>query len=227
MCPKKADINDIINGENEENLTEILSKKSRFQIFLNLLVYPELSLTELSKFTGKSKTTIHRDLQEMIVAGLVKEYRQDSSTKSKYYVIQRKTIFRDIQILTSPEKMDKLSAEERKSTFNLLISMVNSAFFILENSIGIITKYIDRFKEAKQDLSLPDYQTFLRWIKELGVSIKFVPLSNKTLPLYEKYMTNFSTDVNSELLTSELEEELFSGEYLAWNLILPLKKALK
>jgi hypothetical protein len=130
-------------------------------------------------------------------------------------------------IATKTNKMDKLSAEERKNTFNLLMSMIDSAFFILENSIGIVTKYVERFKEAKQDLSIPDHQTFLRWMKEFGVSLRFAPLSNKTFPIYEKHLKNFYSEVSSELLASELQEDLFDGDYLAWNVILPLKKALK
>ncbi len=227
MKPEETDVKDIFNGDNAGNLIEVLSKKSRFQIFINLLVYPELSLTELSESIGKSKSTIHRDLQELIESGIIREHRQDSSTKSKYYVIQKKSIFQDLQIITSPEKMNKLSAEERKSAFNLLLSMIDSAFFILENSIGIVTKYVERFKEAKQDLSLPDNETFLRWIKEFGVSLRFVPLSNKTFPIYEKHLKNFVSEVSSELLSNDLQEDLFNGDYLAWNVILPMKKALK
>ncbi len=227
MKPEEIDVKDRFIGDNAGNLIEVLSKKSRFQIFLHLLVYPELSLTKLSESVGKSKSTVHRDLQELIEAGIIKEHRQDSSTKSKYYVIQKKTIFQDLHMITSPDKMDKLSAEERKNTFNLLMSMIDSAFFILENSIGIVTKYVERFKEAKQDLSLPDHQTFLRWMKEFGVSLRFAPLSNKTFPIYEKHLKNFYSEVNSELLTSELQEDLFNGDYLAWNVILPMKKALK
>jgi len=209
------------------NFIEILSKESRFKILLYLIAYPELSLSDLSDHINKSKATAHRDLKEMISMGIVKELRQDPSTKSKFYCVEKDFFFSLIKTLSTRNNIEKMTTEEREKTFFLIITMVKNAFFILENSIALTHKYLDYFARTKENIQIQKPDTILQWIQELDVSIRFLPLSQKTFPKYIEKLTKFATEINEELLSEELKEELFEGDYIAWNVVLPLKKILR
>ena len=209
------------------NFIEILSKESRFKILLYLLAYPELSLTDISDYIEKSKATVHRDLKEMIAMGIVKELRQDPSTKAKFYAIEKDFFFSLLKGLSTTENIKKMSSEERQNLFAMIVTMIKNAFFMLENSIGLVLKYIDFFAKTKENIEISDMDTIMQWMQELDLTIRFIPLSQKTFPRYIEELTKFATVVNTDLLSDELKEELFEGDYIAWNVILPLKKILR
>lgn len=214
-------------NESEESIVEILSKESRFMIFLYLLSYPELDLGELSKRIGKSKSTIHRDLQLLIKIGVVNELRQDFSTKSKFYALNPKFIFEDLKELQSADHLAKMNSEQRRRYFEFIVRTTRNAFFVLENSINLTFRYLDYFEDLKKDLSIPDLDTLSRWSQELGVGIRIVPLSDKTFPVYVKHYSKFAEELNKELYEVQEQGEILGGEYLIWHVILPLRKILR
>ena len=209
------------------NFIEILSKESRFKILLYLFAYPELSLSDISDYINKSKATAHRDLKEMISMGIVKELRQDASTKSKFYCIEKDFFLSLLRSLSSWDNIEKMKPEERDKIFFLIITMIKNAFFILENSIELTSKYLDFFAKTKENVPIQNTNTIMQWLRELDVSIRFLPLSQRTFLKYSEKLAKFAKEVNEELLSEELKEELFEGDYIAWNVILPLKKILK
>jgi len=211
----------------EEGIVEVLSKESRFMIFLYLLSYPELDLGGLSKRIGKSKSTIHRDLQVLIETGIVNEIRQDYSTRSKFYALNPKFIFEDLPELQSPTNIAKMTEEKRKNLFEFIIQTARNALFILDNSINLTYRYLDHFEHLKKALSIPDPETFFRWGQELGVGIRIIPLSEKTFPIYVKHYTKFAEELNKEIYESQGNEEVLGGEYLVWHVNLPLRKILR
>ena len=211
----------------EESIVEVLSKESRFMIFLYLLSYPELDLGELSKRIGKSKSTIHRDLQVLIEKGIVNEIRQDYSTKSKFYALNPKFIFEDLPELQSPTSIAKMTEEKRKEMFEFIIQTSKNALFILDNSINLTFRYLDHFKHLKKALSIPDSETFFTWGQELGIGIRIIPLSEKTFPIYVKHYVKFAEELNKEIYESQKDEEILGGEYLVWHVNLPLRKILR
>ena len=214
-------------AETEETIVDILTKESRFMIFLYLLAYPELDLGELSKRIGKSKSTIHRDLQVLIDREIVKEVRQDFSTKSKFYALNPKFIFEDMKELQSAENLAKMNEEQRKKYFEFMIKTTRNAFFVLENSINMTYRYLDYFKDFKKDLPIPDIDTLSTWGQELGVGIRIIPLSEKTFPIYIKHYAKFGEELNKELYEKQEEDEIFGGEYLVWHVVLPLRRILR
>ncbi|MBY9005556.1 MAG: winged helix-turn-helix transcriptional regulator [Candidatus Lokiarchaeota archaeon] len=67
-----------------------LKNKISLGIILRLLMFQELSFTELSKALKKSKSTIHRNVQDLMKSGLIhisKEVKVRGSIKAKYYKI--------------------------------------------------------------------------------------------------------------------------------------------
>ncbi len=64
-------------NNNEKSIVDVLKSKIRFRIFSLLHLYPELSLSELSKKMNKSKSTIHHHLKELIEYELVELSRQE------------------------------------------------------------------------------------------------------------------------------------------------------
>lgn len=69
------------------DVVDILKNSTRFMIHGLLSIYPELSLSEIKKMTGKSKATLVEHLKEMINSNLVTSREEEwrGSMKKKWY----------------------------------------------------------------------------------------------------------------------------------------------
>ena len=66
----------------ELNLGDIFRVDTRFLITTYLLIYPELSLSELTKKLGKSKSTVVEHLKKMVHAGIINKRSDDSDHRN-------------------------------------------------------------------------------------------------------------------------------------------------
>ncbi|NHK32627.1 MAG: winged helix-turn-helix transcriptional regulator [Asgard group archaeon] len=220
MKEKKDPIDDI-------NISvSILEKESRFKILLHLIGTNELSLGELTERIGKSKSTISRDLQELIAHNMVLESRIDKTTKSKYYTIDRDFLYDTTAKLTNPETLDTLTPDGLKNNFNLLIEMVIYSVFILNNTLPLVGRYLELFKDARQDIKIENRVTFEQWLKDMNFHFRFTPLSKEGYEIHEKHYREFVKNVNEELYQVE-KNKAGAGEYITWNLVFPIQKILK
>ncbi|MHA1584442.1 MAG: winged helix-turn-helix domain-containing protein [Promethearchaeota archaeon] len=82
--PKKKEFSE---KEKKPSTVDILKNKTRFMIHSLLSIYPELSLKQLSKYLGKSKSAIHNHIKLMIEAEIVKKTREEEvrSDKKRFY----------------------------------------------------------------------------------------------------------------------------------------------
>jgi DNA-binding transcriptional ArsR family regulator len=204
----------------------VIQKESRFKIVLCLIASSELSLGELSKLIGKSKSTISRDMQELIKHDLVLETRVDKKTRSKYYTINRDFLFQTLSKLSSPQYSESLSAVELKENFNLILDMITYSFFILNNTLPLVNQYIELFKKAREGITIENNEVITEWLKDMNVHLRFTPLSQKGFEVHEKHYKEFAIKVNKDLYEVE-KDQSFSGEYLTWNIVLPIKRILE
>lgn len=78
-------------NNNEKSVVDVLKSKIRFRIFALMHLYPELSLTELSKKMSKSKSTIHHHLKELIEYDIIELSRQEKvrgNILAKFYSLK-------------------------------------------------------------------------------------------------------------------------------------------
>ena len=127
--------------------------------------------------------------------------------------------------LTNPKTLDTLNPEGLKANFNLIIDMIIYSVFILGNTLPLASRYLELFKEARQDIQIEDRSEFEQWLKDMNLHFRFTPLSEKGYQVHEKHYREFVKNVNEELMQVEKDNQ-FSGEYLTWNLVLPIHRIL-
>lgn len=219
-------MNENKNNSGDKNISiSILKKESRFKILMHLIGTNELSLGELSKRIGKSKSTISRDLHELISQKMVTETRTDKTTKSKYYTVNRDFLFKTMANLTKPDLLDTLTPDELKENFNLVLDMINYSMFILNNTLPLAERYLELFKETRQDVQIENREMFIQSLVDMNFHLRFTPLSEEGYKTHEKHYRRFVRNVNEELQQIE-KNKPSTGEYLTWNLVLPIKRIL-
>jgi DNA-binding transcriptional ArsR family regulator len=114
------------NNNSDKTIFDVLKSQIRFRIFSLLHLYPELSLSDLSIKMGKSKSTIHHHLKELIDSGLIEVSRKEKvrgSILAKFYSLK-------------PGYIKKLSEKRSKSddlrTIEFFKTYLNFAIRTLE-----------------------------------------------------------------------------------------------
>jgi DNA-binding transcriptional ArsR family regulator len=95
-------------------LIAIVKEPVSLHIMMLLIVYRELSLSQMTDAIKKSKPTIHRRLQVMIDCGLVVESKEEhvrGNILAKYYKIDESVIGKMPRI--TKEKLDAMDAEQK------------------------------------------------------------------------------------------------------------------
>ncbi|MBA7581001.1 hypothetical protein ES708_22900 [subsurface metagenome] len=72
------------------HLLEALSDETNMEIYLNLLIYPRLTLTQLTQIISKSRATIHRHLKLLNEKGLIIIHEEKSRGRFPKQVYQIK-----------------------------------------------------------------------------------------------------------------------------------------
>ncbi|MFW9878083.1 MAG: winged helix-turn-helix domain-containing protein [Candidatus Thorarchaeota archaeon] len=147
----------LVKNQKSKPLTivEILRSKTRFQIWNFLTIYRELSILDLSRRIGKSKSTIYEHLKKMMDAGFVQISREEksrSNIKRKYYSWVKK----EYEI----DKPEKYSEEYCKSKIDFLRS-----FAVLNQSI--LRNWIDFLESLEKKIEKGNLEEVIMIFKSL------------------------------------------------------------
>ncbi len=123
-----------------KNYIKAISNETRLSIFLLIVVHRDITLDEICQFIGKSKSTVHHHVQQLLNSGLVGEVTKPGS-KTRYYRrieldINRKMreAFRSVKFEEhTPEKQKEMCYmyEDLVKIFNIV--MLNTLQFLLDN----------------------------------------------------------------------------------------------
>jgi predicted transcriptional regulator len=128
------------NDTNGMSLTKIINMNPiRASILTLLIMYPELSYTELSKKLGRSKSTIHPHLKKLEDIGVIRVSREErrGGTPAKYYVYNRESARK-----TVTGKFDKSQGIDKKTAEKIIITNKNK-MIELKGAIGMYIKFLE------------------------------------------------------------------------------------
>ncbi|MFW9829214.1 MAG: winged helix-turn-helix domain-containing protein [Candidatus Thorarchaeota archaeon] len=197
-------------------ITDIVRSKTRFQICNFLIIYRELSILDLSKRIGKSKSTIYEHLKKMLDAGFVKVSREEKSRSNiyrKYYSWIEKG-----SEITKPEKFSEEYCRAKIDTLR--------SFAVLNQSI--LKHWIDFLESLKKEIGMGNLENVLSVFKKTFAdednrpahhSVAFYTPENASL-FYNK------TRLLYKEIPDEVESKNDENPYYGGMMLLPIRLIL-
>lgn len=197
-------------------IDEIVRSKTRFQICNFLIIYRELSILDLSRRIGKSKSTIYEHLKKMMDAGFVKVSREEksrSNIKRKYY----SWIEKDSERI----KPEKFSEEYCRHKIDVLRSFAVLNQSILKNWIEFLENLEEKFEEGNLEEAVSIFKKIyvITDDTELFHSVAFYTPENAKL-FYKK-----TSDLYKEI-PDEVETKSDENPYYGGMMLLPIRLIL-
>ena len=208
-----------IQSDSEEFIT-VIESKLKMRILMTLLIYPELTLSQLSEKMGKVKSTISKHMEELLAIGLVKrrERKYRSDKKQHIYSKVRKFGFRgkrygDIKSLQPKEFHSFLQSEYT----------INKRLFsyILEVNEQIIEYIKDFYKLEPEDLTDEFKENVYRYDTCVP---RFRFMTKEEYIKYREKFLEFDEAFIKEMERKRQKEPTNTPkEYLAINELVPIK----
>ena len=207
----------IIRKKNLNSISEALENDLNLRILINLQMFKELSLVEISKRVLKSKATISRHTQNMIKLGLIKSYVKDIEPQSgtirrKYYTLNK-----------------DLSYHLEKRDFNFINLKSNTKWkrfseFYLKKlySFKTINMLSNRLNNMLEDFNKHIFGGFPALLKQYGRYIENLPLNIQFLnDTQNKKIQSLLLEFNSKLGEILADDDGSEKSYLFANMTLP------
>jgi len=140
--------------ETVKNFIKAISNETRLNIYLLIVVQRDITLDEICQFIGKSKSTVHHHVQQLLDSGLIDEVTKPGS-KTRYYRRMELGINKRIQEifrLGTFEKQTKKKQREINDLYEELhkvsnIIMINTLQYLMDSyypnleEIDIVKRY--------------------------------------------------------------------------------------
>jgi len=207
----------IMRKKNLNSISEALENDLNLRILINLQMFKELSLVEISKRVLKSKATISRHTRNLIKLGLIESYVKDIEPQSgtirrKYYTLNK-----------------DLSYHLEKRDFNFINLKSNTKWkrfleFYLKKlySFKTINILSNRLNNMLEDFNKHIFGGFPALLKQYGRYIEKLPLNIQFLnDTQNKKIQSLLLEFNSKLGEILADDDGSEKSYLFANMTLP------
>lgn len=207
------------------DINSILNNALRFQIISNLLIFNELSMSDLNRKLKRSKSTLHRHIKLLIELGFIelsKEKKVRGSIKAKYFKLTNKFL----NLLDYGEKKLKIRGDEVKKKDNKIqdqIDLMKLSILINIKPLEILRKIID-FSPENRDLNYP---LLLREIKAINPIINIMFLTKHEFKKLNEKLKEFNSLLNELEFNKKKQSNSEPTPYLFTSYLLNLNSLLK
>ncbi len=187
-------------------LLEFLSEETNFHIFTLLLIYKELTLTELAERMPKSRATIHRHLQNLVDSELIIVSKQKiirGHIPANFYTPNMQKLYHIGQI-SQKDKENMTKDQERTFRRNIIQTNLSSCRLI-QNNLRIAEDFLTQL-DSNDENSFN--QIFNLETSPLFLSFGLMTETQKELYLqeYMKFNQEFQKKIQEKQLIG-LDEE--------------------
>jgi DNA-binding transcriptional ArsR family regulator len=209
----------------ESDKLAILTNRIRLQIILYLLIFGELSMSEINKKLKKSKATIHRHikiLKEKNIVILSREKKVRGSIKAKHYRLKDEflSLF-ELQLKKILFKTDNLEIRDIK--FEHLIHLFQFAMIIIKKPIEIFSRILDFYFK---DIDV-NYQQFYREMKKINSSINIMFLTESQFTKLNEKLKDFHSMLNNLALENKNQSNNIKRSYMFTSYLVNLNRLLE
>lgn len=207
-------------------IIKLLNKPTRYRLIFLLLIYPKLSLTELSKHLGKTKSTIIHHLKKFEKFNIFKTSRKPvpSYIDAKIYrlipdflkILKFNTT--DFNQFSNPEKKNLLPSMLLKDiwVFELIRKM-------LEQSILLYKAIGETNFESETDTSTELIEFYLK----NPIKYDIWTLTKEELESYEKLVEEFKIKLNNDIHETNVTKKNIERPYLVFHGFFPMNDLIK
>ncbi|MHA1354070.1 MAG: hypothetical protein ACTSR1_02705, partial [Candidatus Heimdallarchaeota archaeon] len=125
------------------DIISALSNSARTSIYFYLQIYKELTLEKLQKLLGKSKTSIHYNIQFMLSLGVVDEKTKPGS-KTRFYTLNKQRLDKSMREAFDDENISNLSKDKQIEIMQTYMQLSKSLILIVQNISSLMMKYYDK-----------------------------------------------------------------------------------
>jgi len=198
-------------NQKSEKLTidNIVRSKTRFQICNFLIIYRELSILDLSRRIGKSKSTIYEHLKKMMDAGFVRVSREEksrSNIKRKYYSWVEKDSERG-----RPEKFSEVYC---KNKIDLLRSFAVLNQSILKNWIEFLESLREKFERGNIEEAVSIFKKIYLIAEDTKMFHSVAFYTPENAKLFYKKIFNLYNEIPDEVESKSDENPYYGGMML-------------
>ncbi|MFX1273969.1 MAG: GTP-binding protein [Promethearchaeota archaeon] len=208
----------LFRGVYLNTISKALENELTLRILINLNMFKELSLSELSKHVHKSKATLSRHTRKLIKLGLIettiKDIKPQAGTINKQYYSLKKEL--SYHLGKEHFNFINMKSKVKWETFNEFYIKKLFTF----NSINLISK---RLNDMVLDFSNKIFTGYPPLVKEFGKYLEHLPinmhyLNEKQYKKVQVLIGDFNLNLNKILA----EDDASTKCYLLANMILPI-----
>ncbi|MHA1776683.1 MAG: winged helix-turn-helix domain-containing protein [Promethearchaeota archaeon] len=212
---------------NKEEIFKILSDETNFEILMALFSRNELILSELDAIIAKSRSTIHRHIQDLISSGFILESKEKvikGPIPAKYYKLNFKK-FVSIPSL-SMDQVQSLSEVERIKIY----SQIKQTYYTM---ITFLSKILVKIQTFLQKLT-PENSTNFEEMLNFNDPRFFATLNLLTEPQKTLYLRRFQ-EFSQSFMQEIMEKNMFDPQdpfkdpkpFLLTTLLAPIQSLFK
>ena len=154
-----SDKNNISAGD----IISALSNEARISIYFYLQIYKELTLERLQKLLGKSKTSIHYNVQFMISLGVIDEKTKPGS-KTRFYTLNKQRLDESMREAFKDENVSKLPKDKQIEIMQTFMQLSKSLVLIVQNISNLMMKHYDKLGNKDNLKKVEDPNAFMSGI---------------------------------------------------------------
>lgn len=211
---KKADT--AIDEGTRNVLMDMMKEPISLHIMMLLIVYRELSLSQMTNAVKKSKPTVHRRLQAMIECGLVMEAREEKvrgHIPAKYYRIDE-TVISKMPNFTK-EQIDAMDVKQKINFYQNIRDAVKSTIIFSKNTLDEFLSYLNGLNPQSELIPYFNQMDFA-----LNMSLLSEKQYKRWMELYQEFVLKFMQMINE---TKE-SEPMVKRTHLFITAVLPIKR---
>ncbi len=134
-----SDKNNISAGD----IISALSNNARISIYFYLQIYKELTLERLQKLLGKSKTSIHYNVQFMISLGVIDEKTKPGS-KTRFYTLNKQRLDESMREAFDDENIKSMTKDKQIEIMQTYMQLSKALILIVQNISNLMMKHYDK-----------------------------------------------------------------------------------
>lgn len=209
------------------NFEDIFKNRINFQILILLIIYSELSIPNIAKILGISKSTVIRHLDEMENSKLIelsKEEKVRSDLKTRYYRISPSGM-KNLPSYT-PEQIKGFNESQRAAFFKMIVDSLKYTSNFVDLTVKLFIEYLD-----KKDTSVGDELQKMMEDQSISINLQFYTEDQfkKFLKIYTQFITNLRDMFMEEYKDLQQHpEKLLESKPFCWlNVLLPIQKIME
>lgn len=207
-------------------IIELLNHPTRYRLIFLLLIFPRLSLADLSKFIGRTKSTIHYHLKKFEKLNIFITSRKpvDSYIDAKIYELMPD--FLNV-LKFNINDFQKFSKDNREDIIRFMISKDISVFKLFRYLFEQTTVLYKGIENAITDKKNESSKKLVEMYTNNPVKYDIWSLSEEEFDNYENLIEQFKTDLNNKLEGNDEDKTEIDRPFLILHTIFPMKQMIK